>query len=669
MHTGPCSLVWCGKIRNNGSTIQYLCGTTVVGAQLGLRFFLDSQNSTQQLRCVITNGSGTVVDSGNDAPTYAVTLDELLVITVRWTTTFIEIRVNNIVYWKKSFSAVTFATGDSFTNLSLNANNGIANFGTQDWYGMLGANKYLNDTELTNAIDYYRAIRGVPVKTAPCFYCIGQSNMTGRYTYTSGITRAGATLRNVRISLKNSPGFAYHKIGGVDEWAYNNDYLRVGPEATFLEQMAVTLDTQVFGIKSAYDGSGLDGDPGNDNDWWDDGVPGERLIQTMQIIRQKHQWLVANGFDPVSKGVLWYQGETDSVHSYTADNYYDYMKLVIAYIRSELGVPNLPFVLVKLYNNNAGAFPYMDTVNDALLAISGEDQYVQFVDPGTPVYVDDVHIDADSQLIVGEAAADAMVVLTGEWTPADATNAVAAWDVSDTGGYTTANDGTYDRVETWTDGVSSIVAADIDADERPSLGYDGAINGIVPFRFQTHGTAKWSRLYASGAAINDIFSGGGGWFRFFKFIGDNPAGDFDSLVNKSAWNIYIGSASGGLNDVRMTMTYASGYIDFVTDDKIMDPGEHATLALTLDSDSNANLPVIYKNGVPQALTANDNASSGAQASDAAAAMAIGGFSFTGLTDTNAYEDLFLDVYFDAIPTASTLNKLRYYVNMKYSQNF
>ena len=120
--------------------------------------------------------------------------------------------------------------------------------------------------------------------------------------------------------------------------------------------------------------------------------------------------------DGVIAGILWHQGEQDSMYQTNAVTYHQRLVKMIADIRADLGQPDLPFVVGQigefLYTRKKQQTPYAGDVNDALASIPAEVPFTACVpSTGFTHLGDEVHLDARSQRELGKRYANAMRAL------------------------------------------------------------------------------------------------------------------------------------------------------------------------------------------------------------------------------------------------------------------
>ncbi|XP_010504056.1 PREDICTED: probable carbohydrate esterase At4g34215 [Camelina sativa] len=101
------------------------------------------------------------------------------------------------------------------------------------------------------------------------------------------------------------------------------------------------------------------------------------------------------------RGILWYQGESDTVDMVDASVYKKRLVKFFTDLRSDLDQPNLPIIQVALAT---GAGPYVDAVRKAQLKTDLKNVYC--VDAmGLPLEPDGLHLTTSSQVRLGQMIA------------------------------------------------------------------------------------------------------------------------------------------------------------------------------------------------------------------------------------------------------------------------
>jgi hypothetical protein len=122
--------------------------------------------------------------------------------------------------------------------------------------------------------------------------------------------------------------------------------------------------------------------------------------------------------DGTLKGIVWHQGEQDSILETDANSYHERLVKMIDDIRSDLGEPNLPFVVGQigefLYTRKKQQTPFAKTVNDALTRVPQDVPSTACVrSTGLTHNGDEVHFDGRSQRELGKRYAIEMLKLQG----------------------------------------------------------------------------------------------------------------------------------------------------------------------------------------------------------------------------------------------------------------
>ena len=117
--------------------------------------------------------------------------------------------------------------------------------------------------------------------------------------------------------------------------------------------------------------------------------------------------------DGTLAGILWHQGEQDSMTATNSNTYYERLVKMIENIRADLGQPQLPVVVGQigefLYTRRKQQTPYAKTVNDALARIPLHVPRTACVSSAGLTHVgDEVHFDGKSQRELGKRFAAEM---------------------------------------------------------------------------------------------------------------------------------------------------------------------------------------------------------------------------------------------------------------------
>ncbi|KAJ0733329.1 putative sialate O-acetylesterase domain, SGNH hydrolase superfamily [Helianthus annuus] len=134
-----------------------------------------------------------------------------------------------------------------------------------------------------------------------------------------------------------------------------------------------------------------------------------------QLVRRAKASRVGGGS---IRGLLWYQGESDTVSEMDAKMYKRRLLNLFNNLRSDLGSPSLPIVLVAIASGNG---PYVETVRKAQLGFKL--QKVRCVDAkGLPLLKDKRHLSTPAQVRLGRMLADAFLVQEHSASPSKDTS-------------------------------------------------------------------------------------------------------------------------------------------------------------------------------------------------------------------------------------------------------
>ena len=225
----------------------------------------------------------------------------------------------------------------------------------------------------------------------------GQSNMDGR----ADIDNLPSELQQVRDDIpvyfdgdwcSLRPGLSYLQ---PDE--------SFGPEVTYGRDVAEFHGgSNVVLVKYARGATSLavDWRPTTGNDY----------ITFVEAVNAALTNLSVRGYTPVITGMIWMQGEEDTVVFDTANAYEQNLIEFIQAIRNEFDVADMPFVIGQL--SNSSSLPYGEIVREAQLAVSQSMSDTQLVITNDlPLKTDNVHYDADGQVELGGRFSEKMIFL------------------------------------------------------------------------------------------------------------------------------------------------------------------------------------------------------------------------------------------------------------------
>ncbi len=251
-----------------------------------------------------------------------------------------------------------------------------------------------------------------------CYVLAGQSNMDGR-GQNSDLSKADVKSVKKAIMFYNNPPLTTPNWTSLAPgYSRPPKYRGKLPSPTFGPEIGFTLHMQkqrpkhkIAIIKASEGGTNLRKDwlISQSKKFSEHGHCYRNLIETIRTSTQK---LKAEGHTFTIQAMLWHQGESDS----KADPKTHQKRLtnLIATVREDCGVPNLPVVLGQVVDNGR-----RDKVRTAIKATSKAVANVGLVtvenlttwDPGT-------HFDAASQLKLGQRFADEALRLINAGQPA-----------------------------------------------------------------------------------------------------------------------------------------------------------------------------------------------------------------------------------------------------------
>jgi hypothetical protein len=234
------------------------------------------------------------------------------------------------------------------------------------------------------------------------YLLMGQSNMSGRGVLTE--IAPGTLDPDDRIQLYGNDG-RWRKAaepldtaqGQIDKVSSDPD--GVGPGLAFAKAMLKRHPGRPIGLVTCAKGGSAIGE-------WKPSTERSTLYGSC-LARARE----AAPFGRIA-GILWYQGETDARTEARAQAWAGLFTEMIIQFRSDLGKPDLPVAVVGLGDQPqsgkyAGQFPAWSTVRDSQERLRLDHQvYVSAA--GLPRNPDELHLNTDSQVRLGQALAKVM---------------------------------------------------------------------------------------------------------------------------------------------------------------------------------------------------------------------------------------------------------------------
>ena len=230
-------------------------------------------------------------------------------------------------------------------------------------------------------------------KSFHLYLLIGQSNMAGR-----GEVESQDREIHPRV-------FTLDK---TDEWVpaadpihFDGKRAAVGPGLTFGRAMADDNSSIRIGLIPSAVGASIISAWKHGSHWKDKANIYDNAIRRARIAMK-------NG---VLKGILWHQGEGDSNET-DAELYKDRLSALVGAVRTDLGAPDVPFIVGTLCDTVAENRFGADTVNETLRSISQRVKHTACADAaGLKPKDDNVHFNAESARELGRRYAKAMIRL------------------------------------------------------------------------------------------------------------------------------------------------------------------------------------------------------------------------------------------------------------------
>jgi hypothetical protein len=244
------------------------------------------------------------------------------------------------------------------------------------------------------------------------FITMGQSNADGKADF-SALDPALAGLNRSGILNYSSSVDSGDKSVILGEWEVMNPGVntaaqggKFGPEVGFADTVKAIVDgggdsnysTPVAMMKFAKGSTSLAED-------WSHTYINNYMYKGMEkALPDSREKLIDNGKVFNIRGVIWYQGESDSQDQAEANSYEANLTAFIGDVRTQLGIPTLPFIIVKVgvQSSELTNFPYIATVRQASQDVADDDVYIKTLDALDYTFRSDgVHLNAAGQYQLG----------------------------------------------------------------------------------------------------------------------------------------------------------------------------------------------------------------------------------------------------------------------------
>lgn len=246
------------------------------------------------------------------------------------------------------------------------------------------------------------------------FILAGQSNAVGRYVSSSSLPSGlrpaesdvlfwyeeGGNVSLPRIhsgndfvpldSQSDSAGITF----GTSADPINNGY---ASEITAARDLLDDIGGKIAFIKFAFGASGIKKD-------WSPSDGGSLFWELIDITDDAAAELRSRGYDAVFSGFFWMQGEYDAEASPRANKYKSRLRTFVNKMRTELGAPDLKFVIARLHDDMD--LSQLDTIRAAQEDIAAEDALNFMVNTDNlSLRSDDLHYLGGAQRKIGNRLA------------------------------------------------------------------------------------------------------------------------------------------------------------------------------------------------------------------------------------------------------------------------
>lgn len=248
------------------------------------------------------------------------------------------------------------------------------------------------------------------------FILSGQSNMSGGGKLQKPLEFDEAIGSKVQIwdgcaywKGKNAYPKKWVSLTEVQKLKKNIGRDWIGPEFGFARVLSKDYPPEkIYLIKVACGGTAID--------WW---------LPKAKEVDDRYQWharLIANIDEALKNiqgdyeiaGMLWMQGETDTMRKNMAESYQANLERLIDVMRTKFDQPEMPFLIgritIHLLKSKKFNWPFTDTVRAAQDTVAKNDPHASLVDSDDlSLRPDFTHFDVPGQLQLGERFGEAML--------------------------------------------------------------------------------------------------------------------------------------------------------------------------------------------------------------------------------------------------------------------
>jgi hypothetical protein len=188
----------------------------------------------------------------------------------------------------------------------------------------------------------------------------------------------------------------------------------IGPEFGFARAMAPKVPAEkIYLIKVSCGGTGID--------WWlpRDKEDDDRYQWHRRLIENIDAALEAISGEYEVAGMLWMQGETDTMRKTPPQSYQKSLQELVAVMRQKFNRPDMPFVIgritIQLLKSKKYQWPFTEVVQAAQDAVAENDPHAYVIhSDDLSLRSDFTHFDVPGQLALGERFGQAMLKAMGK---------------------------------------------------------------------------------------------------------------------------------------------------------------------------------------------------------------------------------------------------------------
>ena len=309
-------------------------------------------------------------------------------------------KINHALYDSVDRNGLAYQDADSNWGFLLGSS-GSGTVGESRFKEILVYNRYLDDKDALNIVEYLNAKHSVYSREVPVHVILGQSNAVGYAAINNATDFASLDVvpRALMCDARTDSGWGLLQAGKRN---YGLGSTQFGQEMTFGIDTKDDSANEIGMVKYAVGSTSLA------VDW---AVDGATYLAAIPAVNASLQEIATNlGRAPKITSIIFTQGESDAQGSSFANAYQANLTAFIARVRNEINGANEStlFVIPEIYTDDPATWPAVGTVNTAKANVVAADDNAELITNtgfGT-IASDDIHWNAATQESVGSQWSD-----------------------------------------------------------------------------------------------------------------------------------------------------------------------------------------------------------------------------------------------------------------------